>query len=178
MVSDSVIPWIVAHQAPLSLGFSRQEYWRGGHFLLQGSFLTQGLNPHLLHLLLPQVGSLPLAPPGKPMTLTLLQYFGHCKYCYNRHGGTDTFSRNWFHFFGINTQKWNCWIHMVVWFFNFLRSLQTVFHSGCIHSYSHQSVQGFPLLPILVKARHFFSFLIVAILAGMAWLWLWSAFPW
>ena len=26
---------MAAHQAPLSLGFSRQEYWRGCHFLLQ-----------------------------------------------------------------------------------------------------------------------------------------------
>ena len=24
-----VTPWTVAHQAPLSMGFSRQEYWRG-----------------------------------------------------------------------------------------------------------------------------------------------------
>ena len=24
-----VIPWTVAHQAPLSMGFSRQEYWSG-----------------------------------------------------------------------------------------------------------------------------------------------------
>ena len=34
--------------------------------LLQGIFLTQGPNPHLLHLLHWQVSSLPLAPPGKP----------------------------------------------------------------------------------------------------------------
>ena len=34
--------------APLSMGFSRQEYWSGLHFLLQGIFLTQGLNPHFL----------------------------------------------------------------------------------------------------------------------------------
>ena len=33
--------WTVAHQAPLSMGFSRQEYWRGLPFLLQGIFLTQ-----------------------------------------------------------------------------------------------------------------------------------------
>ena len=39
----------------------------GGHALLQGSFLTQGSNPHLLCLLLWQVGSSPLAPPGKPL---------------------------------------------------------------------------------------------------------------
>ena len=25
----SAIPWTVAHQAPLSVGFSRQEYWSG-----------------------------------------------------------------------------------------------------------------------------------------------------
>ena len=38
----------VAHQAPLSVEFSRQEYWSGCHSLLQGIFLTQGLNPGLL----------------------------------------------------------------------------------------------------------------------------------
>ena len=28
VVSDSVTPWAAARQAPLSVGFSRQEYWR------------------------------------------------------------------------------------------------------------------------------------------------------
>ena len=28
-MSDSTTPWIVAHQAPLSTGFPRQEYWSG-----------------------------------------------------------------------------------------------------------------------------------------------------
>ena len=28
-------PWTVAYQAPPSIGFSRQEYWSGCHFLLQ-----------------------------------------------------------------------------------------------------------------------------------------------
>ena len=36
------------------------------HAFLQGIFLTQGLNPYLLCLLNWQVGSLSLAPPGKP----------------------------------------------------------------------------------------------------------------
>ena len=40
----------------------------GCHFLLQGIFLTQGWNLHLLCLLHWQAGSLPLAPPGKPVT--------------------------------------------------------------------------------------------------------------
>ena len=52
-------------QAPLSLGFSRQEYW-SGYALLQGIFPTQRLNPQLSCLLHWSVGSLPLAPPGKP----------------------------------------------------------------------------------------------------------------
>ena len=38
----------------------------GWHVLLQGIFLTQWSNPHLLGLLHWQVGSLPLASPGKP----------------------------------------------------------------------------------------------------------------
>ena len=38
----------------------------GCHALLQEMFLTQGLNPHLLHLLRWQAGYLPLTPPGKP----------------------------------------------------------------------------------------------------------------
>ena len=38
----------------------------GCHALLQEIFLSQGSNPHLLCLLHWQVGSLPLAPPGKP----------------------------------------------------------------------------------------------------------------
>ena len=36
-----VTPWTVAHQAPLSMGFSRHEYWSGCYFLLQGIFPTR-----------------------------------------------------------------------------------------------------------------------------------------
>ena len=53
--------WTLAQQAPLSNGFSRQEYWSGSHALLQGIFPTQGLNPHLLCLLHWRVGPLLLA---------------------------------------------------------------------------------------------------------------------
>ena len=44
-------PWNVAHQAPLSIEFFRQEYGVGCHILFQGIFSTQGSNLHLLHLL-------------------------------------------------------------------------------------------------------------------------------
>ena len=42
-------PWTVAHQAPLSVEFSRQEYWSGLPFPTPGIFLSQGLNLRLLH---------------------------------------------------------------------------------------------------------------------------------
>ena len=54
-------------QASLSMGFSRQEHWSKLHALFQGLFLTQGSNPHFLHLLHWQVSSLPLVPPRKPI---------------------------------------------------------------------------------------------------------------
>ena len=44
--------WTVAHQASLFMGFSRQEYWSGLACPPPGIFLTQGLNPSLLWLLL------------------------------------------------------------------------------------------------------------------------------
>ena len=39
------IPGIVTHQAPLSMDFSGKDTGVGCHFLLQGTFLTKGLNP-------------------------------------------------------------------------------------------------------------------------------------
>ena len=33
-------PWTVACQGPLSMGFSRQEYWSGLPFLFKGTFST------------------------------------------------------------------------------------------------------------------------------------------
>ena len=46
----------------------------GCHFLLQGIFLTQGSNLHLLHLLHWQLDSLPLEPPGKPILSTYIYF--------------------------------------------------------------------------------------------------------
>ena len=42
-------PWTVAHKTPLSMEFSRQEYWSGLLFPFQRIFLTQGSKPGLLH---------------------------------------------------------------------------------------------------------------------------------
>ena len=53
--------WTVASQAPLSMGFSRQEYGVGCCTLFQGIFPTQLSNPCLLGLLHWQATYLPLA---------------------------------------------------------------------------------------------------------------------
>ena len=60
-------PWIVACQAPLSMGFSRQEYCNGLPLPLPRYLPTLRLHSCLLCLLLWQADTLALAPPGKPI---------------------------------------------------------------------------------------------------------------
>ena len=59
---DSATPWTVTCQAPLSVGFSRQEYWNGLSFLSPGDLSDPGITPESPAL---QVDSLPSEPPGK-----------------------------------------------------------------------------------------------------------------
>ena len=69
--------WTIAHPRLLCpWDFPGQYTGVGCHALLQGIFPAQGLNPCLLCLLHWQMDSLPLAPPGKPMLLTV-----GCVYC-------------------------------------------------------------------------------------------------
>ena len=55
--------WTIAHQAPLSMGFSRQEYLRGLPCSIPGDLPDPGIKPTSLAL---QMDSLPLVLPGKP----------------------------------------------------------------------------------------------------------------
>ena len=50
LVQLFVTPWAVAHQAPLSVGFSRQEYWSGLPCCLLEDRPNPGIKLHLLHL--------------------------------------------------------------------------------------------------------------------------------
>ena len=56
-------PWTVAHQAPLSMGFSRQEYWSGLPFPSPGDLPDPGIEPRSPAL---QADALTSEPPGMP----------------------------------------------------------------------------------------------------------------
>ena len=57
-----VIPWTVTCQAPLSMGFSKQEYWSGLPFLSLANIPDPGIEPGLPAL---QADSLPTELQGK-----------------------------------------------------------------------------------------------------------------
>ena len=61
-----VTPRTVAHQAPLSIRFSRQEYWTGLPFPSPWDLPKPGIKPGSPAL---QADSLPAEPPGKPQSL-------------------------------------------------------------------------------------------------------------
>ena len=62
-VQPFAVPWTVAHQAPLSMEFSRQDYWSGLPFPSPGELPNPGIKPGSPEL---QADSLPSKPPGKP----------------------------------------------------------------------------------------------------------------
>ena len=55
-------PWTVAHQAPPSMGFSRQEYWSGLPFPSPGDLPNPGIEPRSPAS---QADALTSEPPGK-----------------------------------------------------------------------------------------------------------------
>ena len=59
----SAAPWIIAHQAPLPMEFSRQEYWSGVTFPPPVDLPNSGIKP--MSLASSALDSWPLAPTGK-----------------------------------------------------------------------------------------------------------------
>ena len=75
VMPNSIIPWIVAHQAPLSMGFSRQEHWRRLPFPSPRDLPHPGIKPRSPAL---QADSLPSEPPEKQSwweTLACYKYY-------------------------------------------------------------------------------------------------------
>ena len=72
-----VTSWTIAHQAPLSMGFSRREYWSGLPFPSPGDLPDPGIKP--ASLASPALAcSLLSEPPGKPSTHVFLLNFFFC----------------------------------------------------------------------------------------------------
>ena len=67
VMSDSKTPWTVAHQAPLFMGFPRQEYWSGLPFPSPGDLPDPEIEP--VSLASPTLVGVffTTAPPGKPL---------------------------------------------------------------------------------------------------------------
>ena len=104
-----VTPWTIAHQAPQSLGFSRQEYCSGLPFPTPEDLPNPGIEPRSPTL---QADSLPAESQGKPKntgvdSLSLLQWIFltqklnqsllHCRrilYQINYHGSPNDFKSN------------------------------------------------------------------------------------
>ena len=70
VVSLSSTPWAVAHQAPLSMEFSRQEYWSRLPFSSRGDIRHPGIK--LLSPASPAGGFFITVPPGKPWNCLLI----------------------------------------------------------------------------------------------------------
>ena len=60
--------WTVARQAPLSMGFSRQEYWRGLPSPSPRGFPNPGIKPTSLVPSALASGFFTITPPGKPIS--------------------------------------------------------------------------------------------------------------
>ena len=48
VMSDSATPWTLTHQVPLSMGFSKQEYWSGLSYPPPGDLPDPGMEPESL----------------------------------------------------------------------------------------------------------------------------------
>ena len=68
VVSNSMTRWTVAHQAPLSMGFSKQESWSGLPCPPPGVLPNPGIEPRPPTL---QADSLPSEPHGSPEIIIL-----------------------------------------------------------------------------------------------------------
>ena len=86
-----VTPWTVARQAPLSKGFSREEYWSGLPFPSSRDLPDPGIEPESPAL---QADSLPPESPGEGLVLSIMRML---KLSQRKRSGEGQ---------GISTKKW------------------------------------------------------------------------
>ena len=153
--------WNIAHQALLSLGFSRQEYWSGLPFHPPGDLPDPGLNLCLLRLLHCRKDSLPLSHVGSPNWRAFISI----KYLI----------RNNFDF-----QYCDAPVSVRLFFYGnsifiFWETAIPFFHSGCIVLHSTNGSQR--IIPFTIFVIFcFVLFFMIAILTGISLLF-WFSFP-
>ena len=77
--------WTVAHQAPLSKGFSRQEYWSGSPLPPPGDLPIPGIEPTSPMSPGLSGGFSTTATPGKPHVYVYIQPTHMIQFIYNKH---------------------------------------------------------------------------------------------
>ena len=102
--------WTVAHQAPLSMKLSRQEYWSGEPFLSSRDLPNPGIKPRSPAL---QVDALPSEAPGKPRVYTgwyikLTVKCAVCEDALNRAGTTQSSHSLWLFIFSLSLFPFRC----------------------------------------------------------------------
>ena len=116
-----VTPWTVACQAPLSMGFSSQEYWSGLSFPSPGHLPNPGIKPTSPVSPALQADSLPPETWGKPIHVQHTQSHQHaswegCTYgsCAVSSGWLTIFNRSlhFYHFTGkpkssVEPKRWS-----------------------------------------------------------------------
>ena len=91
-----MIPWTVAHQAPLPMGFPRQEYWSGLPFPLSGDLSIPGIKPTSPASPALAGGYFTIEPPGKPNNHSMVHQTrrGVSNNLFEQTGGTSRITKN------------------------------------------------------------------------------------
>ena len=91
-----VIPWTIAHQAPLPMGFPRQEYWSGLSFPPPEALSTPEIKPMSSASPALPGGYFTTEPPGKPNNHSMVHQTrrGVSNNLFEQTGGASTITRN------------------------------------------------------------------------------------
>ena len=112
--------WIVAARLLCPWVSSGKNTGVGCHALFQGIFPTQGSNLHFLCLLHWQVGSLPLAPSGKPSERSALHLFNISEHllgamlCYRQLAKASKIGKEWHSFAYISGRFINSILQLLI----------------------------------------------------------------